>query len=79
MPCSSMLRPGTGLGSSGEAEAFWRLAFPEEPRIERHAAIHKEGGATDVIGLIRGKPGDCRRDVLGLADPAIGDELEQLP
>src|SRR5919106_4013890 len=50
--------PGAAVISAPGLEAW----------IERHAAIDEDAGAGDVVGLVRGKPGDHAADVVDLAD-----------
>lgn len=50
-----------------------------ETRVQRHAAIDEQRGADHVVGLVGHEPADGARHVVHLADPAIGDQLQQFP
>src|SRR4051794_40943207 len=49
-----------------------------EPRVERHAAVDVERRAGHVVGLVGGQPDGGAGDVLGLADPLVGDQPHQV-
>src|SRR5260221_7632902 len=45
--------------------------------IKRHAAVHENARAVDVIGIVAGEPHGGATDVVRLADAFVGNELHQ--
>src|SRR5262249_27758703 len=70
-------RPQNVAGFARFARA--RLSVRLESGIKGHAAVDEQGRPVDVIRVVRRKPHRGAADVLRLADPAIRDELEELP
>src|SRR6516164_152438 len=49
-----------------------------ETRVQRHAAIHEETGAVDVVGVVGSQEHGHAANVLYLPDTLVRDELEQV-
>src|SRR5208283_2641915 len=47
-------------------------------RVERHAAVDIERSAGDVVGMVRRQPHYGAGDVVRLADPIVGYELQEV-
>src|SRR5215211_7463250 len=84
MPGATVLATGSAMGRAlltavqrrRDGRVQTSAAFAERG-IERHASVDEEGRAGDVVALVRGEPDRRLGDVLGVADAAVGDELEE--
>src|SRR5919106_1008021 len=75
---SPTMKASTSVGGAASWSARVISAAGLEAGIEGHAAVDVQRRAGDVVGLVRGQPHGRPRDVLGLADALVGDELQEL-
>src|SRR5690606_35247699 len=55
------------------------LSIPFKGGIAVHPTIHKNCRSIDVFRFIRGQPTGHLRNILGIPDPAVGNEFEHFP
>src|SRR5471030_962162 len=67
-PCASIPMPGWSPRG---------LTIVRKARIQRHAAVHEQGCANHIVAVVRSQPDRRPADILALANPAVGHELEQ--